>query len=421
MRENVDLMVHGAEQLLTLVPELNAAPESDPEARDLGAIPDGAAAIRDGVVVDVGSSEKIRETFVAERTIDASGRLVTPGLVDSHTHAVFAGSRHREFGMRMRGDSYLDILEAGGGIHATVEATRRASREQLVAEALPRLETALRHGVTAMEIKSGYGLDYDTEIKMLEAVRELDGRQPIRLLPTYLGAHVVPREHSDDREGYLKLMIEKAIPEVARRGLATACDVFLDRGAFTAEEAREVLSAARDAGLEPKIHAGQFTDLGGPQMIAELTGLSADHLERISDEGIAAMAAAGVVANLLPGAAFSLRDEFPDGRRLIDGGVEVALSTDDNPGSSRTENLTLMAAMGATRMGLSCSEAWRGITVSAARALGISEESGSLAPGRSADLAVFAVPDFRSVLYHFGINHVETVIAGGRVVAEGAR
>jgi imidazolonepropionase len=307
-------------------------------------------------------------------------------------------------------------LEKGGGIHSTVRATRQASLEDLVTSALPRLKSLLGFGVTTAEVKSGYGLDRDTEIKMLEAVNLLDKSQPVRLVPTYLGAHVVPMEYRDKRQEYVDLVINEVIPEVARLGLAKACDVFLDEGAYTLDEASGILKAAVSNGLKAKIHAGQFTDQGGPELIAKMDALSADHLELISDKGIAAMAEAGVVANLLPGAAFSLRDHFPDGRRLIDGGVDVAVATDDNPGTSRTENLPLMAVMAVARMGLTSSEAWKAITVNAAKALGMRDIIGAVVPGRIADLAVFSVPDFRAFLYHFGMNHLKSVVVEGQIV-----
>jgi imidazolonepropionase len=320
----------------------------------------------------------------------------------------------------MRGAPYLAILEAGGGIHSTVEATRAASEDELVRLAVERLGRALRFGVTTMEVKSGYGLDEASEIKMLLVARKLGEIQPVRIVPTFLGAHVVPLEYKDRRDAYVDLLVNRLIPEISRLGLAAACDVYLDDGAFTRDEAMEILSAGKRAGLAPKIHAGQFSDKGGPQLVASLGGLSADHLEVVSAEGVEAMAASGMVANLLPGAAFSLRDGFPDGRRFADAGVRVALATDDNPGSSRTENLPLMAAMGAARMGLTCAEAMKGITINAAFALGIDGEVGSLVPGRQADLVLLAIPDFRAFLYHFGVNHVVTVIKGGRVAARGS-
>ncbi|MCK9462564.1 MAG: imidazolonepropionase [Proteobacteria bacterium] len=417
--KEVDLIVRGASQVLTMEPPLSNAPEADADAREVGAILGGAIAIAGGRIADVGTEERILDTYRAAETMDAAGGVAAPGFVDPHTHAVFAGSRHVEFGMRMRGATYLEILAAGGGIHATVAATRAATLVELVSSALPRLERALALGVTTMEIKSGYGLDVDTEIKILEAVRQLDGLQPIRLVPTFLGAHVVPAEYTDRRDAYVDLLVTRVIPEVARRGLAAACDVFLDRGAFDAAEARAILEAGIACGLRPKIHAGQFTDLGGPELIAEPGGLSPDHLEVISDRGVAAMAAAGVTAVLLPGAAFSLRDEFPNGRRLADAGVRVALATDDNPGSSRTENLPLMASMGAARMGLTCSEAWRGITASSAAALGLSGEAGRLVAGARADVAILRIPDFRSLIYHFGVNHTAAVIVEGVVTVHG--
>ena len=416
---DVDLIIHGASQLLTLAPERGDENRDDAELAELGAVAGGAVAVRDGTIVDAAGAEKIRDSYRAEREIDAGGGVVLPGLVDPHTHAVFAGSRHLEFGMRMRGAGYLEILEAGGGIHATVNATRAASLEELVAAARPRLARALGFGVTTMEIKSGYGLDEETEIRMLEAVAALHREGPVRLVPTYLGAHVVPREHADRRGEYVRRVVGEVLPAVARRELALACDVFLDDGAFETDEAREILTAARDLGLATKIHAGQFSDRGGPELISELGGLSAEHLEHVSDAGVAAMAKAEVVANLLPGAAFSLRDHFPSGRRFLDAGVRVALATDNNPGSSRSENLPLMAAMGVARMGLTCAEAVRAVTRDAARALGIEERVGSLEPGKAADIVVLGLPDFRAFLYHFGVNHVRTVVAGGEVVVQG--
>lgn len=417
-KTSVDTVIFEAHQLLTMNPGAATCGDADSEAAAVGAIADGALAIRDGIVVDVGTTEKILDIYEARGSISARGHVVAPGLVDPHTHVVFAGSRHLEFGLRMRGASYLEILAAGGGIHSTVEATRTATLDDLVMQSLPRLAAALRFGVTSLEVKSGYGLDEETEIKMLEAVRELGARQPVRLVPTYLGAHVVPREYKDSRGDYIELMISRVIPRVASEGLARACDVFLDEGAFDRDEARAILEAAASHGLATKIHAGQFTDQGGPQLIAELGGLSADHLEQISDEGVDAMAGAGVVACLLPGAAFSLRDGFPDGRRFADAGVAVALATDDNPGSSRTENLPLMASMGATRVGLTCAEAWRAITIDAARALGIEDEAGSLEPGQRADLVLLAIPDFRAFLYHFGVNHTKMVMVGGSIAVD---
>jgi imidazolonepropionase len=415
----IDLFVRGASQVLTMDPARFDGPDGDADAREVGAISGGAVAIRDGAIVDVGPEARLSGAYSAAQTLDAAGGVVAPGFVDPHTHTVFAGSRHVEFGMRLRGATYHEILAAGGGIHSTVAATRAAPLDELVDLALPRLARALRFGVTTMEVKSGYGLDLETELKILEAVRILGERQPIRLVPTFLGAHVVPREYAERRREYVALLVSRLIPEIAKKRLAAACDVFLDRGAFEPDEARAILEAARAHGLRAKIHAGQFTDCGGPELVAELGGLSADHLEVISERGVEEMARAGVVAVLLPGAAFSLRDDFPSGRRLIDAGVRVALATDNNPGTSRTENLPLMASMGAARMGLTAAEALRGITVNAAAALGLEGELGAIAPGMKADLAILRLPDFRALIYHFGVNHTAAVVIGGAVAAQG--
>ncbi|MDJ0764206.1 MAG: imidazolonepropionase [Myxococcota bacterium] len=418
MTHRLDILILNAAQVLTMRPDMGMDDTGDPEGAEIGVIRDGGVAIENGKIRDVGSSHLLAASYTADRIIDATGAIVTPGLVDPHTHLVFAGSRHVEFGMRMRGASYHQILAAGGGIHATVQATRAASLDALVATALPRLKRALGFGVTTVEVKSGYGLDVDTELKMLRVLEQLSTLQPVRIMPTYLGAHVVPLEHRKQRTRYVDMMVQEMIPEISQEGLATACDVFLDEGAFTRDEAVRILGTARDSGLDVKIHAGQFTDQGGPQLVAELNGLSADHLELISDAGIADMAAAGVVANLLPGAAFCLRDGFPDGRRMIDGGVRVAVATDNNPGTSRTENLPLMAAMGVTRMGLTCAEAWQAMTVNAAKAVGQERCLGAIAPGMTADLSIFLVEDFRIPLYHFGTNWVGAVLSAGKLVVE---
>lgn len=417
MKKDIDLLITNAGQLLTMVGP-SPSPTGDIDLDALGALEGGAVAIDNEKIVALGRSHELETRYTPKRRLDAHGRLVTPGLVDPHTHVVFAGGRHREFGMRMRGATYHEILEAGGGIHSTVRATRKASRDELAAGALPRLKALLSFGVTTAEVKSGYALQTEGELKMLETAQMLSKMQPIRLSPTYLGAHVIPLEHRESRDVYVRQIIEEDLPEVASRGLATACDVFLDRGAYTASEARAVLTRATELGLQIKIHAGQFTDLGGPQLVAELGGLSADHLEVVSDEGVAAMAEAGVVATFLPGAAFSLRDHFPDGQRYIEAKVRVAVATDDNPGTSRTENLPLMAAMAVTRMGLTCHDAWKAVTINAAAALGLGDEIGSLEPGKAADLVIWSCEDCRQPLYHFGMNHVETVVAAGRIAHE---
>lgn len=423
MKQHADLVLRGAGQILTMVrAEASGADESEsiePEAA-VGLIREGALAARDGEVVWVGPEAELErevEPGPGATTLDASGGVVLPGLVDPHTHLIFAGSRHLEFALRLAGAEYLEILAAGGGILNTVRQTRAASHDELVEGGLSRLATLLSFGVTTCEVKSGYGLDTATELKMLEVARTLDQRQPVRIVPTFLGAHVFPEEYKGAPEKYVDLVCQEMIPEVTSRGLAHMCDVFLDKGVFNREQARRILRTGAEAGLRPRMHAGQFADLGGPELAAELGAACADHLEWISDQGKRAMAEAGVVACLLPGAALSLGMGYPDARSLREAGVEVALATDGNPGTSRTENLPLMVTLAATAMGLSIEDGLRGITCVAAKALGLDREVGSLAPGYRADLVIFDVPDYRSLAYHFGVNHARAVVAGGEVVS----
>ena len=333
--------------------------------------------------------------------IDAGGRVVAPGLVDPHAHPVFAGERSFEFALRMAGQSYEEVAALGGGILSTVRATRAASDEALLGAARTRLARMLAYGVTACEGKSGYSLDVEGEKRLLRLLRELG------CLPTLL-AHVVPPEHK--REDYLRLFIEELIPS----GLAEFCDVFCDRGAFTLSETHRILEAARAAGLGLRVHAEQLSYTGAAELAAELGAASADHLEFVSPAGIEALAASGTVAVLLPGAALTLRARWPPARRMIDEGVTVALGTDCNPGTSMTEALPLMMTIGCTQMGMTVEEAWRAVTVNAARSLR-RDDIGRLAPGCRADVAVFDFSDWRSLPYHFGPPLCWLVIKDGRI------
>lgn len=372
-------------------------------------LPGAVVGVRDGRVAYVGPPGP-----VAPERFDARGGLVTPGLVDPHTHLVFAGDRSGEFAERARGRSYLDIARAGGGIAATVRATRAASLDALVAAARPRLDRLLAHGVTTAEVKSGYGLDLATEIRILEAVRVLDASQPIDLVSTFLGAHTVPPERKAERERYVDEVVHEMIP--AARGLATFCDVFVEQSAFTLAEGERVLRAGLDAGLRPKVHADQLSAGGGAELAAALGATSADHLEHVSEAGIRALAAAGTTAVLLPGAALFLgqADRAP-ARRLAEAGVPIALATDCNPGTCMTENLPLMLTLGMSWLGLGPEEALAAVTVHAARAVGREDVAGRLAIGRPADVAVFDVPSPTHLAYHFGVHHTRAVFKAGRL------
>jgi imidazolonepropionase len=348
--------------------------------------------------------------------IDAAGRVVVPGLVDSHTHLVYAGSREDEFEQRLRGATYQQIAARGGGINATVRRVREASKDELKAMARRRLDRLLSFGVTTVEVKSGYGLSVTDEIKCLEVIAELNAEGPLEVVPTFLGAHTVPPEFRADREGYLRLLTDEMLPEVARRGLAEFCDVFCETGVFALDESERVLTRARELGLRLKLHADEMTPLGGAELAARLGAVSADHLLCITDAGIEALAASGTVATLLPGTAFFLGADYAPARRLIERGVTVALASDCNPGTCPTENLPLVGTMACTQMGMLPAEALTALTLNAAAALGRADRIGSLECGKQADLVILDMPDYRQLFYHFGVNHVWRVIKRGRVV-----
>ncbi len=370
--------------------------------------------IESGRVVDFG-----RE---GEEFLDAGGGAVLPGLIDSHTHLVFAGSRCDEFVMRAKGMTYLEIASAGGGIWRTVEAVRKASLEELVELAIPRLSRMLSHGVTTAEVKSGYGLNVEDEIKMLLAVKKLQELQPVELVPTYLAAHAIPREYRDRREAYVDLVVsDELMGRVAEEGLAEQVDVFCEEEAFTVEEARRILEAGKSRGLAPRIHADQITQRGASRLAAEVGCVSADHLERIDDGGIAAMRDAGVIAGLLPGCSFYLGVPQAPARKLIDSGVPVAFATNYNPGSSMVESLPLALSIACTQMKVTPSESLRGATSIAAAALSRGDRLGRLEPGMEADLVILDVSSVDQWLSEMGRSAVRTVLKRGQVVYESPR
>ncbi len=397
--ERVDLLFVGAGEVFT-----------DGAARSGVAV-----GVRGGTIAFVGPAAEAPE---AAETFDVAGGLLTPGLVDPHTHLVFAGDRAGEYAERATGASYLEIARRGGGIARTMHATRAASVETLVALARPRLDQLLRCGVTTAEVKSGYGLTAADERKMLEVVRRLDAEHPVDLVATFLGAHTVPPD--TQRAAYLDAVVGEMIPAVAEAGLAEFCDVFVERGAFTVDEGRRVLEAGLRHGLRPKVHADQLSPGGGAELAAAVGAVSADHLEHVSRGGIEALAKAGTVAVLLPGAAMFLgSDDRAPARALAAAGVPVALSTDCNPGTCHSTNLLLMLTLGMSRLGLSPAEVLDAVTRHAARAVGREAVAGRIAVGRPADLAVFDVPTHRHLPYHFGMLPTRAVFKGGRRVYTG--
>lgn len=397
-------------------------PLAGEHAGDLSVIEEGALAAREGRIVAVGPRHEVEagvDLLPDARVIEAADRCVLPGLVDPHTHAIFAGDRADEYARRQEGASYAEILAAGGGILDTVRRTRAASSEALFEGARSRLHRMLVLGTTTVEIKSGYGLDLSTEVRMLEVARRLGQEGPARVVPTLLGAHAVPPEYRDRREAYVDLVCEQLIPAVAERGLARFCDVFCEQGAFTIDETERILEAGLRHGLRPKIHADQLSAMGGAQLAARLGAVSADHLDFADDEGLAAMAARGVVAVLLPGASVVLRDrQHPSARRLIAAGVPVALATDCNPGSSPLESMPLITSLACAVTEMTPAEAIVAATRNAAYAVGLGEDTGSLAVGKRADLIVVDAPAAHHVPYRFGTDLVLKVVAGGDLVVD---
>ena len=381
---------------------------------DIHAIRDAAMAWDDdGVIRWVGPEKELPGEYRRAERIDAGGRLVIPGLVDCHTHLAFAGWRANEFEQRIQGRSYLDIARDGGGILSTVRQTRAATDRALQDRAAGFLQQMLALGVTTVECKSGYGLDPDSELKLLRAYRRLADEQPVRLVPTFLGAHILPPEFRDNRAGYVDLLIDRMIPAVVEEELAVCCDVFVEDSAFSVAEARRILRAGQGSGLAPKLHADQLTSGGGAELAAELGALSADHLEHISERGIRAMAEKGVVAVSLPLASLYLGQPPMPARRLIEGGVVVAVATDFNPGSAPSFHLPLALTLACTLQRMTPAEALKGATIWAARAVGLEASVGSLEAGKSADFAVIDAPDINHWVYHFRPNACATTVISG--------
>lgn len=398
------LLIHDASQVVTV----------DEDGLDIHE--DAAVAVADGTVLEVGPTEEIEADLAPDATperIDASGQAVIPGFVDPHTHAVFAGDRSDEFAAKLRGKSYQEIHEEGGGILRTVGAVREASVDELLENLLSHLDEMLAHGSTTVEVKSGYGLDTETELKMLEVIAAADEEHPIDLVPTFLGAHAVPEDKN--QEAYVDEVIEEQLPAVLDQGIAEYIDVFCDEGVFTAEESRRVLEAGVEAGLGAKIHTEEFARLGGAQIAADLGATSADHLLQATEADAEAMAEAGVVPVLLPGTAFTIGAEYADPDLFLDAGADVALATDFNP-NCHSQSMQFAVTLGCVEMGMTPEEAMAAATRTAASAVDRTDGRGTLQPGTPADIAVLDAPSYVHVPYQFGVNVVDTVVKGGEVV-----
>jgi imidazolonepropionase len=410
------LAIINCSQLVTLAgPE---RPRTGAELRELGIITDGAVLIRDEAIERVGTSSQIKAAIDADTVVvDAGGRVVLPGFVDAHAHPVFAGTRVGEFEERSAGATYQEIAARGGGIQSTVNQTRAASVDDLVSSGRRYADWFLRGGTTTVEAKSGYGLSLEDEIKILRAIRKLDEETALRYVPTFLGAHTVPKEYAARRDEYIALIVDEMLPRVAQEKLAEFADVFCEQNVFTTDESWKILSAARCHGLGLRMHADQLSLYGGAKLAAELGAVTADHLEHTDAAGIAALKSAGVQPVLLPGSVYALGSScYPAARAMIDAGLAVVLATDFNPGSSPTPSMTMILSLAATHMKMTPAESITAATINAAYSLNRGGQLGSLEPGKIADIVIHDCDDYRELAYFFGIEHAWQVYASGELV-----
>jgi len=379
----------------------------------------GALVVRDGRIAAVGQEQAVLEGLVnkdVQKEVDCDGRCLVPGFVDPHTHMCFARLREAEFDMRLRGVSYLDILKQGGGILSSVRAVREESESALFRATRSRVMTALELGTTTVEIKSGYGLDTDSELKMLRVIDRVDRETPLDVVPTFLGAHAIPPEYADAPDDFVDLLVTEILPAVQAQGIARHCDVFCEEGVFTVDQSRRILTTARELGMAVKLHADEVHDLGGAGLAGDLKAVSADHLLAASDENIEKMARGGVIATLLPATAYSLRKPYARARAFIDKNVPVALATDCNPGSSYTESMSFVIGLAVLNMGLSPSEALTAATLNAAYALNLDRRTGSLEVGKNADFLLLDGKSPSILAYHAGVSSVHHVYKLGKKI-----
>lgn len=390
--------------------------KSGSEMQDIGEIKD-AAILFDEKIIWLGTmSEWLKQAYQYDTKINANGKTVMPGFVDSHTHIVFAGDRSDEFAARLRGATYQDIAQSGGGIKKSVRETRNASIEQLVANAKKIALSALNHGTTTIEIKSGYGLSLESELKMLNTIDALSREIPLKIVTTFMGAHDFPSEYAGNHDAYVDLICDYMLPQVASAGLAEFCDAFVDKGYYTLEQGQKIFRRALDNGLKLKCHCDELADVGAASMAAKMGAISADHLLFVSEDGIADMKKSGTIASLLPGTAYFIRMPYARARTIIESGVPVCLATDCNPGSCMTENMQMIMSLAAINMNMTAEECISAATLNGAAALCRSESTGSLEIGKSADIILADIPGFEHLLYHFAVNHIESVWIDGSKV-----
>ena len=401
-----------ASQLVTLASS-QKGPRTKDAMSELSIIEDGSIWLENEIIQAIGTTAELQRKYAHRvdeaEIIDASRKLVTPGLVDPHTHVAYGGSREHEFELRLEGATYMDIMNAGGGIHATSRMTREAAEEEIYVQTEKRLDSFLAHGVTTIEGKSGYGLNLATEIKQLRVMHRLQEEHPIDIVPTFMGAHAVPAEFKGKEDQYVDLIVNEMLPKVAHEQLAKFNDVFCEIGVFTPEQSKRILEAGKALGLIPKIHADEIESYGGAELAADVGAISAEHLLKASDIGIASMAKKGVIACLLPATALYLRETAARGREMIDAGVPVAISTDCNPGSSPTTSMPLVMNLACISMRLTPAESLCAATYNAACAIQMEDKVGSLEIGKQADIVIWNVPNYQQLQYLFGENHVNSV------------
>lgn len=408
-----DKIIYNIGQLVT-ARELDSSDRMD----NIEVLENAYIAILKDKIVAVGTGDiPSKYLNVGVEMIDANGKLVTPGLIDSHTHLIHGGSRENEFAMKIEGVPYLEILAQGGGILSTLKATRNATLEELIEQAKLSLRYMLELGVTTVEAKSGYGLNLEHEIKQMEAVKILNHIQPISLVSTFMAAHATPPEYKDNHEGYVKEVINM-LPIVKERNLAEFCDIFCEKDVFSVEESRRILSRAKELGFKLKIHADEIVSLGGVNLAGKLKATTAEHLMKITEDGMNALKAGGVIADLLPATSFNLREEYAPARKMIEKGIQVALSTDYNPGSCPSENLQFIMHLAAAHMKLTPLEVFKAVTINGAKAVCRQHEIGSIEVGKKADIVIFNAKNMSYFLYHFGVNHTDRVFKNGTLVYE---
>ncbi len=411
-----DLLIINAKELLTIAGSKN--PRTRSEMTELGIINNGALAIKDNIVIDVGSTKELINKFDApSKVIDAIEKVVMPGFVDPHTHPVFKQTREDEFEMRINGRSYVEISQSGGGIRSSIAGVRETPEDELYKLAEKRINKIISNGTTTLEAKSGYGLSTESEIKMLKVIKKLNKNLPIDIISTFLGAHEFPTEYKYDKEKYIDILMNEMLPKVRELDLAEYCDIFTEDHVYNIEQSRRILKRAKELGFKIRMHADEIEPIGGAELAAEMGAISADHLGAASDEGINTMRDNGVIAILLPGTIFSLgMKKYARARDMIDAGLAVALATDYNPGSCNCDSMQFVITLACLQMKMTPAEAITASTINASYSLGLGDKVGSLEIGKRADILIMDMPSYQYLPYHFGSNNVETVIKNGKII-----